>query len=149
MATSISASPLLSSKWAMWEWMGSREALRCLTKSNRPPRYSKIVSSGSEPRSSLKRICRPFDRNAISRSRVVTVSASYSVVSEKISESAQKVTWVPVRLAGLPWATGPRGRPYEKSWRQWYPSRTTSTSSRVERALTTETPTPWRPSGHL
>ncbi len=51
MATSSSASPVRSSMDAMWGWMGSRDALRCLTKSSNPPLYSKTTSTGSAPRS--------------------------------------------------------------------------------------------------
>ena len=69
-------------------------------------------------------------------------------VVEKIVASGMKVTLVPVLdlgavpiffkvVTGLP--------PFSKRCLYITPSRVISTSSQLERALTTEEPTPWRP----
>ncbi len=86
---------------------------------------------------------RPLLRNAISCSRRRTVSTLYSAVS-KMPGSAQNVMVVPVRVVGAPLFSLP-GTERVYCWSQWKPSVSISTSSRVESALTTETPTPCRP----
>jgi hypothetical protein len=64
----------------------------------------------------------------------------------KIEASGQKVIVVPVSLLSSPRASGASGWPPSRyDWRQTYPWRLTSTSSRVDSALTTEEPTPCRP----
>ena len=73
------------------------------------------------------------------------MSKEYSVVSN-ISASAWKMVLVPLR-----WPCGPTlstlvmGLPRSYSCDQTPPSRAVSTRSQEERALTTDTPTPWRP----
>ena len=85
--------------------------------------------------------------------RSTTVWARNSV-SSKMEPSGQKVTVVPVRgspvLRSL--AAGPVAvifflslPPFSNSASQCWPSRSISSTSLVESALTTETPTPWRP----
>jgi hypothetical protein len=71
-------------------------------------------------------------------------SKLYSVVS-KMSAEAQKVIVVPVSSVGAPLASGACGTPTRYDWVQTWPSRWISTSSRDDRALTTETPTPCNP----
>ena len=83
-------------------------------------------------------------RNAVSRSRCSSVAKSKSSVS-KTSASGRKVIVVPVSSVASPWAIGPVGAPRSKDCVQTNPSRRTSTSSRSDSALTTETPTPWSP----
>ena len=84
------------------------------------------------------------------RSRIVWARNS---VSSKMELSGQKVTVVPVlaspvvRLGAGPMSltfclTFP---PFSNSASQCRPSLSTSSTMRVERALTTEIPTPWRP----
>src|SRR3954451_18608897 len=87
----------------------------------------------------------PFVRYADSRIRWAIVSNEESVVSH-ISGSARKDVFVPRRSPCGPtrW-TGPVGLPRWYSWAQTLPSRDVSTRSHSESALTTLTPTPWRP----
>ena len=97
------------------------------------------------PRSSVIVIRRPRVRNAVSRRRCSSVAYSKSSVS-KISASGRKVIVVPVSLVGSPLLELALRRaalvaPGVQTW----PSRRTSTSSRSDSALTTETPTPCRP----
>ena len=77
------------------------------------------------------------------------VVARNSVPSElKMVGSGQKVTVVPVRPRGaLPTTSSlPWGLPPLRKTRRWrLPSRSISSSRRLDRALTTDTPTPWRP----
>ena len=80
-------------------------------------------------------------------SRSTTVWARNST-SSKMLGSGQNVTVVPVRPRGalpvtvsLPWGFPPSAN--SMTW--WSPSRSISRSSRVDRALTTELPTPCRP----
>ena len=68
-----------------------------------------------------------------------------SRVSVKISGSGQNVTIVPVLVVGFPFRSLPTALPRSNSIVQVNPSRATSTVSRRESALTTETPTPCRP----
>ncbi|CAM5720025.1 hypothetical protein STENM223S_11283 [Streptomyces tendae] len=63
----------------------------------------------------------------------------------KMSPSAQKVTEVPVSSVASCRASGAVGTPSLYSCVQRWPSVLTSTATLVERALTTETPTPCRP----
>ena len=83
----------------------------------------------------------------------MTVWARNSV-SSKMDASGQKVTVVPVLgspvLRSL--GAGPVSvtlrlslPPFSNSASQWLPSRSISSRSRLDRALTTETPTPCRP----
>ena len=96
-------------------------------------------------RSSVSVIRRPLLRNAYCWNRARRVSKSYSVVS-KIPGSAQNVCVVPVSSDGSSRSTGATGLPPSvNSWRQEYPSRRTSDTMRVDSALTTDMPTPWRP----
>ena len=78
---------------------GSFDALRCLTKSMMPPLNLKSCSSTGSTRSSRKRISRPLLRNAISRSRSISVWARNSV-SSKIVASGQNVIVVPCFFDG-------------------------------------------------
>ncbi len=131
----------------------SLEAFRCLTKSTMPPLYLYVVLATGSVRSSTKRISRPLFKKAMIciRSRIVCARNS---VSSKTEPSGQKVTVVPV--LGSPvvrsFGAGPVALifcltlpPFSNSASQCWPSRSTSSTSRVERALTTEIPTPWRP----
>ena len=80
-------------------------------------------------------------------SRSTTVWARNSI-SSKMAGSGQNVTVVPVRPRGAGPVTfnGPvRLPPSRNSISWWWPSRSTSSTSRVDRALTTELPTPCRP----
>ena len=131
----------------------SFEALRCLTKSTMPPLYLYVVFATGSVRSSTKRISRPLFKNAMICMRSTIVCARNSV-SSKTEASGQKVTVVPVR--GSPvvrsFGAGPTAvifflslPPFSNSASQCLPSRSTSRMTRVERALTTEIPTPWRP----
>ncbi len=131
----------------------SLEALRCFTKSTMPPLYLKVVLVTGSVRSSVKRISRPLFKKAMICMRSTTVWARNSV-SSKMDPSGQKVTVVPVRgspvLRSL--GAGPVAvifflslPPFSNSASQCWPSRSTSSTSRVDRALTTETPTPCRP----
>ena len=63
----------------------------------------------------------------------------------KISVSGQNVIVVPVSWAAAPRTSGPIGSPRSYAWVQTYPSLRTSTSSIIDRAFTTDTPTPCRP----
>ena len=101
----------------------------------------------------MKRISSPLFKKAMICMRSVMVWARNSV-SSRMVPSGQKVTVVPVR--GSPVARfrgeGPTGAilrvifpPFSNSASQRWPSRSISKSSRVERALTTEIPTPWSP----
>ena len=68
--------------------------------------------------------------------------------SSKMAGSGQKVTVVPVRPRGAGPVTlsGPVGTPPSVNSIVWcLPSRSTSRTRRVDRALTTDTPTPCRP----
>ena len=67
------------------------------------------------------------------------------VVSVKISGSGQKVVLVPVPFAlPISWSLV-AVLPWSKSMAYSLPSRLTHTSTRVESAFTTDTPTPCRP----
>src|SRR5256884_1593243 len=124
---------------------GSFEVLRCLTKSTRPPEYLYVCSSFGSVRSSVKRISRPLLRKAISRSRSRIVWARNSVSSNTVA-SGQKVMVVPVCFDGLTRRSFPWGLPpFANSWTQRPPSRLISITSRLDSALTTDTPTPCNP----
>ena len=76
-------------------WIGSFAALTCETKSLMPPSY--LNSTRSPPaRSSVRTMCMPLVRNAVSRRRWVRISASHSIPSVKISASGRKLMTVPV-----------------------------------------------------
>ncbi len=112
-----------------------------------PSLYLKTWDALPSGRSSTKRISRPLLRKAITCRRSITVWARNST-SSKMVASGQKVTVVPVRPRGaLPVTSSlPTGLPPSLNSRTWWsPSLSISSSSRVDRALTTETPTPWRP----
>ena len=115
------------------------------TKSTMPPLNLKSCSVTGSTRSSRKRISRPLLRNAISRSRSMSVWARNSV-SSKIVGSGQNVTVVPrffdgatlldlvLRLAALRVVL--------------HPLAAVAVDLEVEpldSALTTDTPTPCRP----
>src|SRR6188472_1273475 len=73
------------------------------------------------------------------------VSKEYSVV-ENIVSSAVKAVRVPFRVpCGPTFLTAAFGLPRSYSWTQTLPSRADSTRIQDESALTTLTPTPWRP----
>ncbi len=112
-----------------------------------PSLYLNVVGGLASGRSSVNVISSPRLRKAITCRRSTTVCARNSV-SSKIAASGQNVTVVPVRPRGaLPVTSSfPLGfppSPNSNTW--WSPSRSISSRSRVERALTTETPTPWSP----
>src|SRR6476619_5789797 len=87
----------------------------------------------------------PFVRYADSRRRCESVSNEYSIVSN-ISESARNCVVVPRRPPlGPIFLTGVFGFPRTYSWLQTLPSRADSTRIHEDSALTTLTPTPWRP----
>src|SRR6185437_2031870 len=86
----------------------------------------------------------PRLRNAISCSRRDSVSKTHVVVSKTWS-SGQNVIIVPVSSVRSPFLSGPAGSPTAQDCRQTCPSLRISTSSLVDSALTTETPTPCRP----
>src|SRR5829696_9045353 len=96
-------------------------------------------------RSSISVIQTRFVRYADSRNRWLLRSNEYSVVSN-ISGSATKLVVVPRRV---PWGpiflTAVFGLPRSYSWAQIDPSRADSTRIQDDSALTTLTPTPWRP----
>ena len=84
-------------------------------------------------------------RNAISRSRSMRVCARNSV-SSKIVASGQNEIVVPcffdaAVLVSLSWGLPPLA----KCCSHLPPSRWISTSRRLDSALTTDAPTPWRP----
>ena len=87
-----------------------------------------------------------FVRNAVSRSRCVTVAASMSI-SSKISVSGMNEIVVPVSsgAASPTISMSPCGTPRANSWRYVLPSRRTSAMSHSDSAFTTERPTPCRP----
>src|SRR5690348_13332767 len=89
-------------------------------------------------------IVKPLLRNAISWKRRESVSNEYVVVS-KIVSSAQNVMVVPVSLDLPSFSSGAAGRDATYGWKYLKPSRWISTSSFVDSALTTLTPTPCRP----
>ena len=104
-------------------------------------------------RSSTKRISSPLFKKAMICIRSTIVCARNSV-SSKTELSGQNVTVVPVR--GSPvvrsFGAGPVALiflatlpPFSNSASQCWPSRSTSSQSRLESAFTTEIPTPWRP----
>ncbi len=73
------------------------------------------------------------------------VSKLYSA-SWNISGSNRKAVRVPLRPAcGPAFVTGVVGLPRTYSWAHTWPSRADSTRIHSESALTTLTPTPWRP----
>ncbi len=131
----------------------SFDALRCLTKSMMPPLYLYVVLVAGSVRSSVKRISRPLFKKAMICMRSTIVWARNSV-SSKTEASGQKVTVVPVlgspvlrSLGAGPVAVTFRLTlpPFSNSASQCWPSRSTSSTRRVDRAFTTEIPTPWRP----
>ncbi len=65
--------------------------------------------------------------------------------SPKICSSGMNRNCVLRFFDGATWARGARGLPREKLWLHSNPSRQTVMSSRADRALTTDTPTPCRP----
>ncbi len=84
-------------------------------------------------------------RNAISRSRSIRVWARNSVSSKTVG-SGQNVTIVPVRFESAFRTMRPVGfPPFSNAISHLPPSRWISSSSRVESAFTTDTPTPCRP----
>ena len=98
-------------------------------------------------RSSGKLISSPAFRKAYIWRRSTTVWP-LKTTSSKIDGSGQNVTVVPLWLRGEGPTTSslPTGfPPLTNSIRWCWPSRSTSTMSRRDRALTTDTPTPWRP----
>ena len=134
---------------------GSFDALRCRTKSTMPPSYKNVCDCLCPGRSSTSAIVRPRFRNAITCKRSATV-ANRNSVSSNTSGSGQNVTAVPVcprfdcaTALSLPWGTpGFTVRPVFSaaySWRHVLPSRSTSSTRRVDSALTTDTPTPCSP----
>src|SRR5215207_10363552 len=87
----------------------------------------------------------PLVRYADSRRRWLIVSNENSTVSN-ISASARKLVRVPRRdPCGPSFLTLPSGLPRSYSCDHTLPSRADSTRIHEERALTTLTPTPWRP----
>ena len=127
-----------------------------------PPAKLKVSSTGSPlPVASVTRIVRPGTRNAVCRARAATSSKEIVASGRKICRSGQNRTRVPVtRLAtrrtvvspepGTNFAVGrgpskAPGVPRRKLIAWVAPSRSTSTSSREESALTTDAPTPCRP----
>ena len=102
------------------------------------------LSSTCPSRRSVRERMRPRLRNAISRKRVERTSNEKSVVSN-ISADGQKRTVVPDSSVGAPFLTGAVGTPNLYSCDQWKPSRFTTTDKSVERAFTTEIPTPCKP----
>src|SRR5664280_1293470 len=112
-----------------------------------PSLYLKVWGGLASGRSSTKWISRPLLRNAITCNRSTTVCARNSI-SSKMEASGQKEMVVPVRPRGAgPVASSlPVGLPPFSNSRTWcLSSRSISSNSRLDRALTTETPTPWRP----
>ncbi len=83
-----------------------------------------------------------------------TIVCARNSVSSNTELSGQNVTVVPVRgspvvrsfgagaVARIFWVSLP---PFSNSASQCWPSRSTSSHSRVESAFTTEIPTPWSP----
>ncbi len=114
-------------------------------KSRMPPSYMKSARSPSA-RSSMSSMRSPRFRNAISRSRWLSVSKLKSV-SSKMSPSGKNVIVVPVSapVRRSPFSSCVFGSPRSKCWRQTWPSRRTSSSSDSDSAFTTEMPTPCRP----
>ncbi len=76
------------------------------------------------------------------RSRRAGLKAMFS---PKIWVSGRKVVAVPCLREGPSFSSPPVGLPREKLCFHSNPSRQTRTSTREDRALTTETPTPCRP----
>src|SRR5664280_128415 len=112
-----------------------------------PSLYLKVCGGLASGRSSTKWISRPLLRNAITCSRSTTVWARNSI-SSKMAASGQNEMVVPVRPrgAGPVTASLPVGLPPFSNSMTWcWSSRSISSNSRLDRALTTETPTPWRP----
>ena len=92
-------------------------------------------------RSSSTEMEMPLFKKAISRIRLTMVSSENSVVS-KISGSGVKVMVVPVSSASPMISSGVTTSPREKVMRYTWPFRRTSAVRLVDRALTTDTPTP-------
>ncbi len=144
---------------------------RWSTKSCAPPSERNDCSTGSSGlRSSRRTSSRPGTRYDVWRSLTTSSSVWNLAVLEKICRSAQYRMRVPVTaFATLPTVSsrdasvngskgasgvGPDdgsrknpGSPRRKAMWCVAPSRSTQTSSRSLKALTTEAPTPWRPAG--
>ena len=152
-AISTSCPSSACSKDATLRKSDSFDALRCFTKSTMPPLYLNVVLVTGSVRSSVKRISSPLFKKAMICIRSTIVWARNSV-SSKMVPSGQKVTVVPV--LGSPvlrsFGAGPVAEtlrltlpPFSNSASQCWPSRSMSSRSLAERALTTEMPTPCRP----
>ena len=118
-----------------------------------PPAYLKVVLVTGSVRSSVKRISRPLFKKAMICMRSVMVWARNSVSSKTVG-SGQKVMVVPVRGSPVDrsFGAGPTAAifclifpPFSNSATQCWSSRSTSRMRRMERAFTTEIPTPCRP----
>ncbi len=120
------------------------ESSTCSKSSLTPSRSTSSPAGISGTRSSMRVIRRPLLRKAYCWNRERSVSQSYWTES-KILSSAQKVTVVPVASVSSIFRRGPVATPWSKDIRKAWPFWRTQTSRRVERALTTEEPTPWRP----
>ena len=140
-------------KWPTASNSRSLDWLRWLTKSTMPPEYLNTVHSplaapsapdGPGRRSRLL-ISRSRFRNAIIWNRSSRVWKR-NETSSKTAGSGQKRTTVPVRAEGPASARAvSRSPPLANDMRWTRPPRWTATSTRSDRALTTESPTPCRP----
>ncbi len=123
---------------------------------------SPLLPPSPRPNSSRTSMVSPGTRNAVWRARWCRFSRESLASLRKICRSAQYRTRVPVRVLGIFFlalrsplpaskpASGPAplkapGTPRRKLMECVYPSRSTSMSSRLDRAFTTEAPTPCRP----